>query len=373
MLLSSAKKTLTDLFEQADVIINGQRSRDIQVLNDNFYQRVINQGSLGLGESYMDKWWTCEALDQFIGKVLSADLENRGKYSAVSVLNIILSRLLNFQSRKRAFQVGEHHYDIGNGLYKRMLDKRMLYTCGYWRDAENLDEAQEAKLELVCKKIGLEPGMTVLDLGCGFGGFAKYASEKYDVSVTGYTVSKKQTEHGTRMTQGLPVEIRHDDYRNAHGKYDRVVSIGLMEHVGYKNYRTFMELMDRTLKDDGIAFVHTIGGNKSSTICNPWTEKYIFPNSAIPSISQIGKAMEGLFVMEDFHNFGEDYDKTLMAWYHNFIDHWPELKSKYDDRFYRMWSYYLLSCAGSFRCRSLQLWQIVMTKKGTKQPVCRFN
>ncbi len=172
---------------------------------------------------------------------------------------------------------------------------------------------------------------------------------------------------------GLPVEIFHDDYRNATGKFDRVVSIGLMEHEGHKNYRTYMEKADALLKDNGISFVHTIGGNISSTICNPWTVKYIFPNSILPSIAQLGKAMEGLFIIEDLHNFGEDYDQTLMAWHANFKVAWPELKSAYGDRFKRMWEYYLLSCAGGFRSRRMQLWQMVMTKPGTRCPDCRVS
>lgn len=373
MHFSKSKKTVTELFNVAGIQINGHDPWDITVHDERFYDRVFNHESLGLGESYMDMWWSCDALDQLFEKIHLASLEKKVKKSWVTVMHIILSRLLNLQSLTRSFKVGEHHYDIGNGLYKRMLDQRMLYTCGYWKNSKTLDESQEAKLELVCRKIGLKPGMTILDLGCGFGGFAHYAAEKYGAKVTGYTVSRKQAEFGNRKNPDLPVKIHHEDYRKAVGKYDRVVSIGLLEHVGYKNFRVYMELVNRTLKDDGVAFIHTIGGNISKTICNPWTVKYIFPNSMIPSVAQIGLAMEGLFVMEDFHNFGEDYDKTLMAWYQNFIDHWPELKNKYDDRFYRMWCYYLLSCAGSFRSRSLQLWQIVMTKTGMKQPNCRCS
>jgi cyclopropane-fatty-acyl-phospholipid synthase len=254
-----------------------------------------------------------------------------------------------------------------------MLDKRLVYTSGYWREAKNLDQAQEHKLELICKKIGLKEGMTVLEYGCGFGAFAKYAAEKYGAHVTGLTVSKKQAQLGRELCRGLPVDIRLEDYRKAGGKYDRVISIGIMEHVGYKNYRTYMQRAYETLKDDGIAFIHTIGANQSNTIANAWTTKYIFPNGMVPSMAQISKAMEGLFVLEDWHNFGEDYDKTLLAWNDNFEQAWPTLKAKYGERFRRMWRYYLLTSAGSFRARGLQLWQMVMTKPGRPQPVCRFS
>ena len=230
-----------------------------------------------------------------------------------------------------------------------------------------MDSAQEAKLDLVCRKIGLKPGMTVLDIGCGWGSFAKYAAEKYGAHVTGITVSKAQVELGKKLCKGLPVKFQLIDYRGVKGKYDRVVSLGMFEHVGYKNYRRYMEVVHRCLKDNGLFLLHTIGGNVSAKANDAWTEKYIFPNSLSPSASQLTKAYEGLFVMEDWHNFGIYYDKTLMAWHNNFNKGWEKLREKnekYDERFKRMWNYYLLSCAGSFRARNIQLWQIVLSKNG---------
>ncbi len=371
--MDKSKQTLQMLLSIADITINGSAPYDIQVNDERFYRRVLNDGALGLGESYMDGWWDCDAIDQFIDRVLRAGLEDRVKANWETLFMILKSRFFNLQKFSRAFEVGVKHYDIGNDLYQAMLDKRMNYTCGYWREAKSLDEAQEAKLELVCKKLHLEPGMRILELGCGWGSFAKYAAEKYGVEVVGVTVSKEQVELGKKLCQGLPVELYLKDYRTVTGTYDRVVSIGIMEHVGYKNYRTYMKVVDRCLAKDGIAFIHTIGGNKSATHSNAWTTKYIFPNGMIPSIAQLGKAMEGLFVMEDWHNFGPYYDKTLMAWYENFERAWPELKDKYGERFYRMWKYYLLSCAGGFRSRDVQLWQIVMTRPGTAQPYCRYG
>jgi cyclopropane-fatty-acyl-phospholipid synthase len=362
-----------ELLSLAGIAVNGKDPSDIQVHNEGFYQRVLRDGALGLGESYMDGWWDCEALDQCVAKILLADLEKHVKGSWKLAWHALKSRLFNLQRTSRAYQVGERHYDIGNDLYKAMLDKRMLYTCGYWRTARDLDEAQEAKLKLVCQKVRLEPGMRVLELGCGWGSFAKYAAENYGADVTAVTVSRQQVELGRELCKGLPVRIELEDYRNVGGTYDLVVSIGILEHVGFKNYRTYMETADRCLKNDGIAFIHTIGGNASATTANAWTTKYIFPNGLIPSIAQIGKAMENIFVMEDWHNFGQDYDKTLMAWCANFEKAWPALKSKYGERFYRMWRFYLLSAAGGFRSRDTQLWQIVMTKRGTPQPDCRVS
>ncbi|MDH7528362.1 MAG: cyclopropane fatty acyl phospholipid synthase, partial [Ignavibacteria bacterium] len=245
-----------------------------------------------------------------------------------------------------------------------MLDKRMNYSCAYWKDATNLDEAQENKLELICKKLYLKPGMRVLDIGCGWGAFAKYAAEKYGVEVVGITVSKEQLKLAKELCDGLPVEIRLQDYREVNEKFDRIVSIGMFEHVGYKNYREYFKIAAKNLKDDGIFLLHTIGSNISTKSTDAWTHKYIFPNGMLPSLAQISKTVENLFVIEDVHNFGADYDKTLMAWYNNFKNNWHKLKDKYGERFYRMWEYFLLSCAGAFRARKNQLWQIVLSKKG---------
>ncbi len=364
-----SKALVEELLSIAGITINGDKPYDIQVLNEDLYERILRDEALGLGESYMDGWWEAESVDEFINRLLRAELDKKIKGNWKIKWHYLKSRLFNLQKGKRAFHVGKHHYDIGNDFFVAMLDKRMNYSCGYWKDADNLDDAQEAKLELICKKLELEPGMRVLDIGCGWGAFAKYASEKYKVEVIGVTVSKEQQNLAKELTKGLPVEIRFQDYREIKGeKFDRILSIGSFEHVGHKNYRKYMEIVDENLKDDGISLIHTIGSNISVTTANAWTTKYIFPNGNLPSIAQISKAMEGLFVIEDIHNFGPHYDKTLMAWYENFNKAWPKFKDKYGERFYRMWKYYLLSSAGGFRSRQTQLWQIVFTKPGRKQP-----
>ena len=370
-MLSKSETIIRDLLASADIYINGSNPWDIQVHDQRFYDRVLREVELGLGESYMDSWWDCQAIDQLITRALQSrlDMEIRGNWKIL--VHMLRSRVLNLQTSSRAFIIGELHYDLGNDLYQAMLDKRLNYTSAYWRDASNLDDAQEAKLDLVCRKIGLERGMTVLELGCGWGSFAKFAAENYGANVLGVTVSKEQVKLGMELCQGLPVELRLQDYREVDGTYDRVISIGVMEHVGYKNYRTYMDVVNRTLKQGGIGFFHTIGTNVSNMKANPWTEKYIFPNGMLPSISQLAAAMEGLFVVEDWHNFGPYYDQTLMAWHTNFELAWPDLKDKYDQRFYRMWRYYLLSAAGGFRSRFSQLWQVVFTRIGDPQPDCR--
>ncbi|OGY85261.1 MAG: cyclopropane-fatty-acyl-phospholipid synthase [Candidatus Kerfeldbacteria bacterium RIFCSPHIGHO2_12_FULL_48_17] len=363
--MSDLKQRVQDLLALADVQINGSRPWDIQIKDDRFYQRVFAHGSLGLGESYMDGWWDVAELDVMIGKIMSAHLDTKVR-TVDLVKDALKARLMNLQSPKRAFEIGEKHYDVGNDLYERMLGKRMAYTCGYWKNAETLEEAQEAKLDLLCRKIGLKKGDRVLDIGGGWGSFAGYAAEKYGASVVATTVSKEQVEWGRKRYAGMPIEFRLQDYRETNEQFDHVVSVGMVEHVGYKNYRTFMESAWRNLKQGGFFLLHTIGGNKSVHRTDPWIAKYIFPNSMLPSVAQLARAMEGLFVMEDWHNFGYHYYLTLREWFKNFDAGWPELQVKYGDRFYRMWKYYLLSCAGLFQARQIQLWQVVMSKGGVK-------
>ncbi len=352
------------ILSTAGIALNGNNPWDIRVHNAQFYSRVISQGSLGLGESYMDGWWDCDRLDEFFFRLLRSEAESKVKKNAILALQVLSARLLNMQSKSRAFQIGRKHYDLGNELFKNMLDKRLVYSCAYWRDAPTLDEAQENKLELICRKLALHPGMKILDIGCGWGSFLKYAAEKYEVQGVGISVSQEQVALGKTICAGLPVEIRLQDYRDLDEKFDHVISVGMIEHVGYKNYRTYMQVVDRCLKEDGLFLLHTIGGSKSVRSVDPWMNRYIFPNGMLPSIRQLGGAIEGIFVMEDWHNFSADYDKTLMSWHSNLENHWAEIKANYDERFHRMWIYYLLSCAGAFRARRNQLWQIVLSKKG---------
>lgn len=358
------KSIVSQLLSAVGITVNGSHPWDIQVHNDRFYSAALVSGSLGLGESYMAGWWDCLKLDDFFSRVLRGELDKALRQNLKLKMNILLSRILNRQNVSMAYRNGSRHYDIGNDLFMNMLDKRMVYTCAFWEQAGNLDEAQEHKLDLTCRKLNLKAGMHVLDVGCGWGSFAKFAAEKYRVKVTGITISKEQAELGRERCKGLPIEIRLMDYRALEGKFDAIVSLGMFEHVGYKNYATYMQTIHRSLKDDGLFLLHTIGSNGSSTFTDPWINKYIFPHSLVPGIRQIGQAIEGLFVMEHWQNFSIDYDKTLMAWYRNITRNWDQLKERYDQTFFRMWKYYLLSCAGSFRARNNQLWQIVLSKKG---------
>ncbi|MDX3773655.1 cyclopropane fatty acyl phospholipid synthase [Chromatiaceae bacterium AAb-1] len=360
---SQSQRYLEQLLQQADICINGSRPWDMQLHNSGVPERIFAWGNLGLGESYMDGDWDVEQLDSFIYRILHYRVKD--KINPTRLLwHVLKGRLWNRQNIRRAWQVGERHYDLGNNFYQAMLDPRMTYTCGYWQNAANLQQAQEAKLELICRKLQLQPGMRVLDIGCGWGSFMSYAAEHYGVSCVGVTVSRQQAEWGQQRYGKLPLEFRLQDYRELDERFDRIVSIGMFEHVGHKNYRTYMGVAHRCLKDDGLFLLHTIGCNERKIYTDAWIDKYIFPNGEIPSAGQIGDAADQLFVTEDLHNFGADYDKTLLAWCHNFEQAWPQFRAELGERFFRMWRYYLLSCAGAFRARDLQLWQWVFSKAG---------
>jgi cyclopropane-fatty-acyl-phospholipid synthase len=361
---SSPKRVVGQILKQANIKIDGDRPWDIKVYNDAFYSRVLRDGSLGLGESYMLGWWDSSALDETIFRICRADLEKKIKPTLAMRWAILKAKLFNAQDKKGSMKVIDQHYQLGNDLFVVMLDRLMTYSCGYWKNANNLDEAQEAKYDLIARKLGLKKGMRVLDIGCGWGGFAKYIAEKYQVEVVGVTLSENQASFARNVVVDLPVEIRIQDYRDVNETFDRIVEIGMFEHVGTKNYRPFMEMVNRCLKDDGLFMLHTIGSKISSDSGDPWIDKYIFANGHLPSMAQIAKSSEGLFVLEDAHNFSSDYDKTLMWWYSNFNNNWKNLSLNYDTTFYRMWKFYLLSCAGSFRARNIQLYQVVFSKNG---------
>lgn len=363
-------KLLKNLLEKAGVTINGNNPYDIQIHDQRFYKRFLMNPSLGAGESYMEGWWDCTRLDELfyrITRAVNTDTIFKPWYLAwARFMNI----LINQQTRHRSKHVADKHYNLDNELYRIMLGPTMAYTCAYWPHANNLDQAQENKFKLICKKLDLKPGDKVLELGCGWGSFAKYAAENYGCHIVAVNISTEQIKYARENSNSLPIEFFLCDYRDQaiynsnQIKFDKVVSIGLCEHIGYKNYRRFMNIVRNNIKEDGLFLLHTIGRNNSVNFVDPWINKYIFPNGMLPSIKQIAGSSENLFVIEDLHNFGADYDKTLMAWRKNFMDHWPQLSLRYDEKFYRMWNYYLLSCAGAFRAREMQLWQFVLTPKG---------
>jgi cyclopropane-fatty-acyl-phospholipid synthase len=317
----------------------------------------------------MDGWWEVDRLDDFFARIHRARLD-RALATAPLVARAALATIGNLQGRRLSLRVAQRHYDLSNDLYVAMLGETMQYTCAYYGadgSGRTLDEAQRSKLDLVAAKLALQPGMTVLELGGGYGGLARHLALRHGCRVVSYNISREQVEFARNWCRDLPVEFRLQDYREAASDpalYDRVVSIGLMEHVGPKNYRRFFEIASERLAPGGLFLVHTIGGNVSKTTADPWIDRYIFPGGVIPSEKQVTEAKEGLFVLEDWHNFGPDYDRTLLGWHENFLAAWPELRKdpRLDERFYRMWRYYLNSTAGAFRARALNLWQFVLSR-----------
>jgi cyclopropane-fatty-acyl-phospholipid synthase len=356
---------LHELIEGTGVSFNGDAPWDIQVHDPQTYRLILSKGSLGFGEAYMDGLWSCEHMDEMFHRLLSHEINEKvkGLNRWRLLAEVLRNTIMNPQSYRRAFQVGEHHYDTGNDVFEAMLDSSMSYSCGYWAEAENLEQAQYNKLDLICRKLELKPGEKLLDIGCGWGGMARHAAEHYGVEVTGVTVSREQQKLARERCRDLPVNIELMDYRDLQGRFDKIVSVGMFEHVGPKNYATYFDTARKLMNDDGLFLLHTIGDYTTSHGTDPWIEKYIFPNGKLPSARQLACAVENRFLIEDWHNFGPDYDTTLMAWWDNFDSAWPELQHRYNERFYRMWKYYLMCCAGMFRAKQGQLWQLVLSKR----------
>lgn len=361
--MRKAKELIIPLLEHADIKINGNRPWDIQVHNEELFKVALKKGTLGVGECYMDGWWDCQRLDEMFYRAIRGNLEQRfSDKSLPGHLLKLYQTLCNLQIGKHAFDVGQKHYDFGNEMFEWMLGPSMNYSCAYWRNADNLDDAQYAKMDLICRKLMLAPGMSVLDIGCGWGALGRYMREKYNVKVTGISVSRDQIAYASERSPDCAWIM--EDYNSLDGKYDRVVSVGMFEHVGYKNYASFMRKVRKLLQDDGLFLLHTIGSNYQRKGTDPWIDKYIFPNGMLPADISLAESFTEVFVLEDWHNFGADYDRTLMTWNERFEKGCDENKFVHTEKMRRMFRYYLLSCAAAFRARDIQLWQLVLSPHG---------
>lgn len=357
----SARARLETLLAHADVVIDGDRPWDPRVNDERFFD-VAFAGSLAIGEAYMDGLWECDQLDELVCRFRHASLDQRFQVGADGWRGL-KARMRGRPGPPSDDAIGRLH-DGAREVFEATLDPRMVDSCGYWKPATTLAAAQEARLDLVCRKLGLVPGMLVLEIGCGWGSFAQYAAERYGVRVVGITGSREQMAYGHKRCQGLPVEIRVGDYREVTGSFDRVISAGVLTQVDPRNHRRYFEAIHGVLRKDGLFLLDTAGGNRSRSSVDPWTDKYIVAGAVMPSAGQIGNAVEKLFVIEDWHHLGPDHDRTLMAWFQNFDRSWPTLRERYDERFYRMWKFFLLASAGNLRARANHLWQFVFSKHG---------
>jgi cyclopropane-fatty-acyl-phospholipid synthase len=356
--MSRAETVITDLLQKADIRINGDRPWDIQVNDSRFFHRVLTSGTLGFGESYMDDWWDCDAVDEMCCRAIRARLDRYFIFSLPNLSAVVSAFLVNQQTRRRARKVGREHYDLSNDFFEAMLDPNMQYSCALFAEGDDLAAAQLRKLDWICERLQLQPDLRLLDIGCGWGGLARHAARHYGCEVVGVTISREQFRYAQDWCRELAVDIQLRDYRDVTGRFDRIVSVGMVEHVGHKNYRSYMRAARRLLTDDGIFLCNGIAANQSHLHADPWIKRYIFPNSLLPSAARLARAAEGLFVIDDLQNIGPNYDPTLLAWEENFRNAWPRFADRYGERFRRMWRFYLLSCAGAFRARNLQVFSI---------------
>lgn len=338
---------------------------------------IARQGIDVLGDAYLAGSWTTPHLDQTMAALFSEPapagaslpLSQRLARHGRVLRYLVTAGIYNLQQGAGSLEVAHRHYDLGNDLFEAMLDSSMTYTSGLWRSAKTLEEAQRAKLDALCKKMELQPGMSVLDIGCGWGNFAEYAAREYGVTVTGITISTEQARYARERCSGLPVTILEQDYRHVQGSFDRVVSIEMIEAVGKKNLGVFFDTIHRSLKPDGLLALQAISAETVTRYSSRridefllWILRHIFPNGYLPTLPELMAPARSAFVLENLDNLGNSYEKTLLAWEKNFADRWSTLSHRYDEQFYRMWRFYLLSCAALFRIRMTNVYQIVYRK-----------
>lgn len=366
--IGRAERIVTELFAEADIEVNGARPCDIQVHDERFFRRVLKDGTLGFGESYMLGWWDCDDLEELCHRAIRSGTEHRVRPGIGTLIEVVFGMVLNLQSRSRSKVVAKRHYDLGNDFFGAMLDPAMQYSCAYFHGTADLATAQQLKMELICKKLGLQPGMRLLDIGCGWGGLARYAAQNHGCEVVGITISEQQKAYAERHCEGFPVEIRLQDYRDVDGEFDAICSVGMLEHVGSRNYDSYMDAACGCLREGGLFLCHTITANEARRRPDPWISRYIFMNSELPTAAQVLQAAEGYFVTEDMHNLGPYYVPTLRAWEAGFMKSREEFRIEFGEQFVRMWRFYLLSCSGAFRARSLQVFQFLFSRGGIETP-----
>ncbi len=384
----------------------GINDNEFKVTNTNFYKRFYGGGDLSLiiGESYMDEEWESNDLENFFRKIMKMNLKNYNKllfplfndypletaklmFKTVNheVNTYVKDTFKNNQSIKLSKIVGEQHYDIPDILYEYMLDSQRQYTCGYWKsDTNTLEQAQQNKINLLIDKMQIPENtkMNILDIGCGWGGLTDAISNRYPkCRIEGISISKEQIQfaNNTYANKNKNLKYYYCDYRdllNKNKKYDRIISVGMFEHVGIKNYNTFFNVCENILTDDGIFVLHTITIPNSGTYltgqrkysCNVWMDTYIFPGGSIPMTEDVLSSSQSQRLMyHHIQNLSISYAKTLKEWYNNFTFNWKQIKKTnpefFTKKFYKMWEFYLLSCMVRFEKKQMQLSQFVFTNK----------
>ncbi|SMX23911.1 Cyclopropane-fatty-acyl-phospholipid synthase [Boseongicola aestuarii] len=351
---------------------------ELHIHNPDVFARLIREGDLGFSEAYLEGWWTTPDLQAFMDVVHEDNDEMYNSYSGMAIVRAFerLRHWMNSNSKAQARKNISHHYDLGNDFYGLWLDDSMTYSSALFKTGqEGLEKAQEQKYASMVDQMGAQPGDHVLEIGCGWGGFAEYAAKERGLKVTGLTISQEQYDYAVdRMARaGLSekVDIKLQDYRDEKGIYDGIASIEMFEAVGEKYWPVYFETVRDRLKPGRSATLQiiTIEDHRFETYRKSvdFIQKYVFPGGMLPSPSVLRSEIEraGLNVLQSIE-FGESYSQTLRRWHETFNARWDEIKTLrgFDDRFRRMWNFYLTSCAAGFHAGSIDVTQITVTKPG---------
>lgn len=348
---------------------NGHVDVSVRVENPRVFTRALAAGSLGLGESYMAGDFVVDdgRLPELLEILLRNRLDQKIKERPLAVLQVGLMRITD-GLRGKAHNV-QRHYDIGDDLFEAFLDKTLTYSCGYaTHPDDDLEKLQQNKLERICRKLRLRPGDRLLDIGCGFGGLLIHAAKHHGVKATGVTLSRRHCARGQAAAEreGLSdrVRIEYADYNEVTDEFDRVVSVGMMEHVPRREYDRYFDRIARVLTKDGVGLVHTIGSNAPKNQHDPFIQKYIFPSSNQPRLSEIAGGLErnGLAIL-DVENMVRHYGYTAARWLEKFRAAKPRLDpARYDESFQRMWEFYLCEGVAAARASDGALYQVLFAK-----------
>ena len=359
----------------------GHPAFHVHITNPALVRRLVSNPELALGQGYMDGDLVVDGDDLygFMECILKNLPENRApKWTdPVGIAHQALRRAQQFNPVSRSHRNVKHHYDLSEDLYTKFLDADRQYSCAYFHNPDDtLEQAQVQKKAHIAAKLLLEPGMRVLDIGCGWGGLALTLARDYGVSVVGVTLSKEQHAYAISRAEreGLSdrVSFRLVDYRQVNGQFDRIVSVGMFEHVGVPQYRTYFRTIHNLLAEDGVALVHSIGRAAAPGNTNPWIQKYIFPGGYTPALSEAMAAVERENLWPtDIESLRLHYAQTLRHWRMRFLDHLGEVESLYDARFCRMWRYYLVASELSFRIGRQLVFQIQLSRRRDAVPLTR--